>query len=481
MIGLYSKQQVQDAEAALMARVPVGSLMEKASYGLAQVVLRLLRERRGGAYGARVVLLVGPGGNGGDALHAGRFLRGRGVGVTALLVADATYPGALAAYKRSGGLVQMIVDEGSADLINDAAVVIDGIAGLGSGREVGLPSDVGDAVASHGVVVAVDIPSGVSVDTGIPAKDAIRAHATVTFGCYKPAHFLAPGATYCGRIELIDIGLGPELPPADAGVLSDDEVWQQWPRQPYDGHKYSTGVVGIAAGSAKYPGAAVLCVGGAVRSKPGMVRYCGPDRAVDHVIDAWPECVVASSVAEAGRTDAWVVGPGIGTDDRGRELLDEVLARDVPVLIDADGLTLLKDRVDELRTRTAATVVTPHAGEFERIFFEIGDPLSAAQRAADESGCVVLLKGPTTVVAAHGHPALVNPTGSARLATAGTGDVLSGIIGALLASGLEPRMAAAMGAYVHGRAAQAATGPITAGDLPHLLQSAVGWSGLSRG
>ncbi|WP_106849696.1 NAD(P)H-hydrate dehydratase [Blastococcus sp. Marseille-P5729] len=471
MIGLYGRQQVQDAEAALMARAPAGSLMQKASYGLAQVVLRLLRESSGGAYGARVVLLVGPGGNGGDALHAGRFLRERGVAVTALLVADATYPGALAAYRRSGGEVQRIGDDGAADLIQDANLMVDGIAGLGSGREVGLPGDIGEAVATHGLVVAVDVPSGVAVDTGIPAKDAIRAHTTVTFGCYKPAHLL--GAAYCGDVELVDIGLGPELPPAAAGVLTDDEVRRAWPRQPYDGHKYSTGVVGIAAGSAKYAGAAALCVGGALRAKPGMVRFVGGPPASDRVIEAWPECVVAPSVAEAVRTDAWVVGPGIGTDERGRELLDEVLAVDVPVLVDADGLTLLGDRVDELRQRAAPTVLTPHAGEFERIFFPIGDPLSAARRAAEDSGCVVLLKGPSTIVAAPGHPALVNATGSPRLATAGTGDVLAGVIGALLAAGLEPRMAAAMGAHAHGRAAQAASGPIIAGDLPDLLRAVV--------
>ena len=470
MIGLYTKDRVQDAEAELMAEVPPGSLMQKASFGLAQVVLRLLRERRGGAYGARVVLLVGPGGNGGDALHAGAFLRARGVGVTALLLSDRTYPGALSAFTASGGLAESVA-AASADDIRAADVVVDGIAGLGSGRSVDLPAEIAAAVANHRSVVAVDVPSGVAVDTGIAAEDAIHAHTTVTFGCFKPAHFLAPGAQLCGEIELVAIGLGEKLPPAGAGVLTAAEVRNWWPQQPYDGHKYSTGVVAIAAGSAKYAGAAVLCVGGALRAKPGMVRFAGEPPASDQVIEAWPECVVAPSVADAGRTDAWVVGPGIGTDDRGRRLLDDVLATEAPVLVDADGLSLLKGRVGELASRAAPTVLTPHSGEFERIFFEIGDPLTAARRAADESGCVVLLKGPTTVIAAPGAPALINPTGTRRLATAGTGDVLSGIIGALLASGIEPRIAAAMGAYVHGAAARSASGRIIAGDLPALLRA----------
>lgn len=472
MNGLYTRQQVQDAEAALMREVAPGSLMQKASFGLAQVVVGLLRECRGGAYGARVVLLVGPGGNGGDALYAGRFLRRRGVTVTALLIADGTYPGALAAFAGAGGEV-MPVGDADRVLIEHADVVVDGIAGLGSGRAVGLPERIAGAVATHPRIVAVDLPSGVAADTGIAAADAIRAHTTVTFGCHKPAHFVAPGAQHCGSVELVDIGLGPKLPPAAAGALTADEVWAQWPSQPYDGHKYAIGVPGIVAGSAKYAGAAVLCVGGALRAKPGMVRFVGEPPATDRVIEAWPECVIAPSVADAGRVQAWVVGPGIGTDERGRRVLDEVLAADVPVLVDADGLTLLKGRLGELAQRPAATVLTPHAGEFERILFEIGDPLSAAQKAADDTGCVVLLKGPSTVVAAPGHPALVNPTGTPRLATAGTGDVLSGIIGSLLASGIEPRMAAAMGAYAHGAAARSASGPIIAGDLPALLRELI--------
>lgn len=501
MIGMYTAEQVRAAEAARMIEVPAGALMQQAAYGLAQVVLRLLTEATGRVYGSRVVLLVGPGGNGGDALYSGVALLHRGVAVSALLLRDGTYPGALAAFRAAGGT--LLGDEAgaprdascsalsgagvraaadaSADaavgrdaqiaaIVADADVVVDGIAGLGSGRSVGLREPIAAALAAHDFVVAVDVPSGVAVDTGRVADDAVRARATVTFGCHKNGHFLAPAAKLCGDIELIDLGLGPHLPPATAGVLSADEVFGAWPRQPYDGHKYATGVVAIAAGSAKYPGAAVLCVGGALRAKPGMVRYVGEPAAADRVLASWPECVVESSVAATGRAQAWVVGPGLGTDERAAAVLDEVLASDVPVLIDADGLTLLKGRVGELAERDVPTVLTPHAGEFERIFFPIDDPLSAAQRAADESGCVVLLKGPTTVVAAPGAPALVNPTGTARLATAGSGDVLAGIAGSLLAAGIEPRRASAMAAYAHGAAALGAAGMPVASDLPALLR-----------
>lgn len=472
MIGLYTAEQVRAAEAARMAEVPAGSLMQQAAYGLAQRVLRLLAQRAGGAYGRSAVLLVGPGGNGGDALYAGVSLLRRGVAVTALLVGDKTYPAALPAFRTAGGV---LLEPGSAaDAITAAEVVLDGIAGLGSGRAVGLDARTTDAVAAHDCVVAVDVPSGVAVDTGQVAPDAVRARATVTFGCHKYAHFLAPAAMHCGEVELVDIGLGAHLPPAAAGVLTADEVYAAWPRAPYDAHKYSTGVVAIAAGSGKYPGAAVLCVGGAVRAKPGMVRYVGEAAAVEQVIAAWPECVVAPSVEAAGRAQAWVVGPGLGTGDQAAAVLEAVLAQDVPVVVDADALTLLAGRLEQLAGRTAPTVLTPHAGEFERIFFDIDDPLSAARRAAEESGCVVLLKGPTTVVAAPGLPTLVNPTGTARLATAGTGDVLAGIIGALLASGLEPRRAAAVAAYVHGAAAARAGAPPSASDLPDLLRDLLG-------
>jgi hydroxyethylthiazole kinase-like uncharacterized protein yjeF len=211
-------------------------------------------------------------------------------------------------------------------------------------------------------------------------------------------------------------------------------------------------VVGVAAGSSVYPGAGVLCTGSAVRGGSGMVRYAGT--AAEQVRARWPEAVVtAGRPSQAGRVQAWVVGPGIGTDDAAADLLRDVLAQDVPVLVDADGLTLLAKEPDLVRRRTAPTVLTPHDREFERIAGPVGaDRVGAARRAAADLGVTMLLKGNATVVAEPDGQAWVNPTGTPWLATAGSGDVLSGLGGALLAGGLEPGTAAALAAYLHGLA-----------------------------
>ncbi|GAB3296085.1 NAD(P)H-hydrate dehydratase [Epidermidibacterium keratini] len=476
MIGAYSVAQIRDAEAAAMRDVPDGELMQRASYALAMHCLEVLRARRGHVRGSRVVLLVGSGGNGGDALYAGKFLAQRGIAVTALLAnPDKTYPGALGAFRAAGGYAEPLrgnraaTARESAAVIETADVVIDGLVGLGSGRVLDLPEPIAAALAGHAGIVAVDVPSGVDVDTGVPAEDAIRARVTVTFGALKHAHVLAPG--HCGAVELVDIGLERYLPIPDARILTDIDVASAWPQPAHDGHKYSLGVVAIAAGSDRYPGAAVLCSGGALRAKPGMVRYLGEPHAADRVIAAWPEAVVAASMQDAGRTDAWVVGPGIGTDERGQALVDEALQLDVPVLFDADALTVLSQRDDPLTDRTAPTVLTPHTGEFARLFGEVTDPLTSAREAAAQTGAVVLLKGPSTVIASPDGTAYLNTTGTSKLATAGTGDVLSGIIGALLAAGLDPALAAALGAHAHGAAAGLADGFIVAGDLPSLLRT----------
>jgi hydroxyethylthiazole kinase-like uncharacterized protein yjeF len=234
--------------------------------------------------------------------------------------------------------------------------------------------------------------------------------------------------------------------------------------------------VGIAAGSATYPGAAVLCTGAALRTRPGLVRYAGT--AADGVRAAWPEAIVTDGrPKDAGRVQAWVVGPGIGTDDAARDVVAEVLATDLPVLVDADGLTLLGEDPDLVRDRSAPTLLTPHDREFARFGQDVGaDRLGAARRLAADLGCAVLLKGESTVVADGGGTAFVNATGTPWLATAGTGDVLSGIAGALLAAGLPAADAGAAAAHLHGRTARLAAenGPLLAGDLVRRLPEAIG-------
>jgi ADP-dependent NAD(P)H-hydrate dehydratase / NAD(P)H-hydrate epimerase len=239
--------------------------------------------------------------------------------------------------------------------------------------------------------------------------------------------------------------------------------------------KYSQGVVGVVAGSSTYPGAGVLCTGAALRTRPGLVRYAGT--AADGVRAAWPEAIVtAGRPSDAGRVQAWVAGPGMGTDDDARSVLAEVLATDLPVLVDADGLTLAAQDQDLVRRRAAPTVLTPHDREFARFGSEVGeDRIGAARRLAADLGAVVLLKGEATVVAGPDGDAFVNGTGTPWLATAGTGDVLSGITGALLATGLPAVEAAAVGAHLHGRTGQLAAerGPLLAGDLVRRLPDAV--------
>ncbi|MBW0115458.1 NAD(P)H-hydrate dehydratase, partial [Pseudonocardia abyssalis] len=325
-----------------------------------------------------------------------------------------------------------------------------GISGRGAVREPG--AGLVAAAARAGVpVVAVDLPSGVDTDTGEVHDPAVRATATVTFGARKPVHALA--APSCGPVHLVDFGLGPHLPEPHAQVLEAADVAARWPIPGPADDKYTQGVVGIAAGSAVYPGAAVLAAGAAVLATSGMVRYAGTGAEAVHA--RWPEVVATPDVDGAGRTQAWTVGPGSGTDDAGRATVRAALDRDVPLCLDADAITLLAAHAD-LRdaVRGRPVVVTPHDREFARLAGDVGaDRIGAARRAAADLGVTVLLKGHATVVAAPDGRALVHPSTTSWAATAGSGDVLSGIIGALLAAGLEPWWAAGCAAFVHARAA----------------------------
>ncbi|WP_430542323.1 NAD(P)H-hydrate dehydratase, partial [Streptomyces malaysiensis] len=340
-----------------------------------------------------------------------------------------------------------------------ADLVIDGIVGIGG--KGGLRPDAERLVrAVRGILVAVDLPSGVDADTGEVRGSAVRADATITFGTYKPGLLIDPAHTHAGALRLIDIGLLPADP--DLEALQHEDVAALLPRPSAESDKYRRGVVGVVAGSARYPGAAVLAVSGALRGGAGAVRYVGP--AADTVIARFPETLVHSGPpAKAGRVQSWVVGPGLGDGAAAKHSLEDVLASDVPVLVDADGLHLLPAGSD-LRKREAATVLTPHAGEAAALLgvsreeVEAGR-LAAVRALAERYGATVLLKGSTTLVAAEHQPVRVNPTGVGWLATAGSGDVLSGLIGSLLATGLPARDAASVGAYLHGLAARRTTAP----------------------
>ena len=311
MRSAHTVEQVREAEAALMARLPDGALMQRAAAGLAYAVIDLL----GSAYGRRVLLLVGSGDNGGDALYAGVLLARRGCQVEAWLLSDRAHEAGVAALRAAGGRVVRFSVRQGAPSTTRPDVVVDGIVGIG-GRG-GLRADAVAALrAVRGVpVVAVDTPSGIGVDTGELEGEHVCADVTVTFGTHKIAHLVDPAAAACGAVHLVDIGL--DLPPAPVEALQPEDVAALLPRPRPDAHKYTRGVVGVRCGSAAYPGAGLLSVAGAATGLCGMVRYVGDRVVADRVREAHPE------VVGEGRVQAWVVGSG-GGEHAGRELTDAV-------------------------------------------------------------------------------------------------------------------------------------------------------------
>ena len=498
-----------------MALVPDGTLMRRAAAGLASVAATLLRAEPGHLYGARVVLLVGTGDNGGDALYAGELLARRGAAVTAVQAGPRLHPGGASALRAAVGRFTVVVPPRGPDdtrpdagarydagrearhAIGHADLIIDGLLGIGGkgGLREPFATLAQLAVNSAGTTLAVDLPSGVDADTGEVDGPAVRADVTVTFGALKPGLLIDPGAGHAGVVELVDIGLRPYLDaPPEASAPQAADIADLLPRPTAESDKYRRGVLGLLAGSDRYTGAALLATGGAVNGGAGMVRLVTAANAAAGVRFVHPEVIITELPGEAtdrskerdfspverkfqfpgdvGRVQAWVAGPGMGTDAAALDRLAGVLATNLPVLIDADGLGLLASHRD-LLPRAAPTLLTPHAGELGRLLR--ADPadvaarrLEHARRAAAEFGACVLLKGSTTVVAPPHNldPVLVNTTGSSWLATAGTGDVLSGLAGALLAQGLAAPQAALAAAYLHGLAARLAAGGKGGGEAP---------------
>jgi hydroxyethylthiazole kinase-like uncharacterized protein yjeF len=493
---------IRFAEHALMATLPDGALMQRAAFGLATACAGLLPM----VYGSRVAVLAGSGDNGGDALYAGTILARRGANVTVIAAGSRVQKEGLTALLHAGGRV--VAAAGSADADADAVspaarealasaeLIIDGLLGIGGRGGLREPAATlaGLAREAAAIVVAVDLPSGIDADSGEVAGAAVRADVTITFGTWKPGLLVDPGASQAGVTQLVGIGLDAYLsrPAVMAPQAADIARWL--PRPSAESDKYRRGVLGVLAGSDQFTGAAVLSVGGAVRGGAGMVRLVSAAPAAALVRQYWPEAVITvigagelagrsgrQVIEAAGRVQAWVAGPGMGTDDGAAELLEAVLATDVPVLVDADGLTLLAQRRELLR-RSPPTLLTPHAGELSRLTGADRADIEArrlqyVRQAAADLGATVLLKGSTTVIAAPeaSEPVMANPTGTSWLATAGSGDVLSGLAGSLLAQGLEPQRAAAAAAYLHGVAARLAAegAPIGASDLLGALPAAL--------
>lgn len=432
------------ADASAVGRVGEAALIARASFGVAVECARLL----GTVYGARVCVLAGSGHNAADALEAGQQLRRWGASVVVVRSSD-----------RDGDELWQAAAAGLPVLPSIPAcdLVIDGMTGVGFSGELHGRAAAFTEELTSALVVAVDVPSGVDADTGAAVGPAVRADVTVTFDRLKVGHVVGAGAELAGAVVVVPVGLHfpASLP---VSLLDADDVAPLVATPGARSDKYSRGVVGVVAGSERYPGAAVLCTGGAVRAGAGYVRYEG--HAADAVRAAWPTVVVGDD-----RVDAYVCGSGAPSDDDVRR----VVASDVAAVLDAGALSL---GADALRGRMAPTLITPHAGEFERLtgVDPSGDPLGAARRAAADLGVHVLLKGQHTVVAAPDGRALVNPTGTTWLSTAGTGDVLAGAAGALLAAavkrgGPDVLLVGAAAAFLHGLAGSLARVPLAASDL----------------
>jgi hydroxyethylthiazole kinase-like uncharacterized protein yjeF len=515
MIEAFSVADVRAAEEAAMAGLPDGELMARASRGLAAVVAARLEERDG----MRVVGLVGAGNNGGDTLYALAHLAQQGFSAAAVHSASA-HPGGLEAARAAGVALMPGDTEGWRSAVAEADAVVDGIVGIG-GRP-GLSDDAAawvDEIPEEAWVVAVDLPSGADPSGEVPLREAVFADETVTFGVAKPVHLLPATESAVGRLTVVDIGLdlGSTFPLPDARSsrfrgsavvqignnvsledgtgrfrpvverLTFDDVRRLWPVPGPSSDKYSRGVLGIVAGTPTYPGAAVLSVLGALGAGPGMVRYVGPPEVQALVHATAPEAVTAE-----GRVQAWVCGSGFDPGSRAKGVaeqkhhVEDALASDLPVVVDAGALEMI-DR------REAPTLLTPHAGELARLLTRLAAgpdgpgevtrdqvtaaPLAHARAAAEQTGCTVLLKGSHTLVVSPDRSRAVRAQADAPawLATAGAGDVLGGLLGTLLAAGLDPLDAGALGALVHGVAADRTNpgGPVRITDVARRIPETV--------
>ncbi len=513
MLAAYSADAVRAAEEPLLAAGPPGALMAQASFALATHVVQALHARGRPVVGSRVLALVGGGNNGGDALHAATFLARRGALVSAALLAPEPHAEALAAARAAGVRLVAVPDPAlEPDSLEtpaaEAEVWVDGLAGIGvrgalRGRlaaAVRLLDALRERLAVAPLVVAVDTPSGIGVDDGTTPGPVLPAHLTVTMGVPKPGLLLPPAAALAGEVHCVDIGLGPDLRARRPAVLSlaGADVADLWPVPERDAHKYTRGVLGLVAGSARYPGAGALAAAGACGAGVGMVRYLGSEAVLRLVHVDHPEVVGAG-----GRVQAWALGSGAGPGaDRapGRLAghLRAALGDGLPAVLDAGALALLDPRRrGGVREVPSSVVLTPHAGELATLLAARGIPSPSggpvdraaieasparwARVAAVATGATVLLKGPVTVVAPPDGPLLAQGDGTPWLATAGAGDVLAGVLGALLAGrsddvradpALAARLAAAA-ALVHGRAARRVGGPLTAGDVARAVSGVV--------
>ncbi len=501
MISAYPGTAVRAAEKPLLDAGHGPALMQRAAYGLYAACARELLARRGSLYGARAAVLAGAGNNGGDALYAGARLAGRGAGMTAILTSEAVHSQALAAFRAAGGRTVSLSSAMTecVRLCIESDLIIDGILGTGGkGGLRGAAAELARAFAAASspagkrpLVVACDLPSGVDADTGRADGEHFTADLTVTFGAAKTGLMAGPGAAAAGRIKVIDIGLGP-VPGPPLCRLESGDLTSLLPSPRKTDHKYSRGVLGIAAGSATYPGAAVLATGAALATGVGMVRCLAPESVCRLINIAHPEAVCASGSVPLTHVQAWLAGPGAGTDEDQRRRAVEAMASGLPAVIDADAIAHVEPGLGP------QVVLTPHAGELSALLTRLGDdaareqieadPLRYARRAAALTGATVLLKGWATITAAPTGETFSQAEATPWLAAAGSGDTLAGILGSLLATDRSSRndasapppghyaQLAAAAASIHGRAGSLAaqTGPVEPSALPGAVRTVVG-------
>ncbi|PRB45356.1 NAD(P)H-hydrate epimerase [Arthrobacter sp. MYb23] len=488
--------------------------MQRAAYALAQVVARELKRKRKLA-GASVTVLVGKGNNGGDGLFAGAFLARRGMRTTAVLAAAEVHQQALAAFAAAGGRILRLEPGNAEELAVMCAgddVIIDAL--LGTGARGGLRDASAELMASlqelrPRLVVACDLPSGLDASSGEVHWPVLDADVTVTFGGIKAGLMADPGEGCAGRVELVHIGIENSLEhhhPELRRLIAPD-LGALLPHPGRRAHKYSRGVLGVVAGSARFAGAAALSVHAAALAGAGMVRYIGPREAAQLVLARTPEALWEDH--HPGRVQAWLLGSGVDGEEqlqRAREASALALADDLPVVVDAGALSLLPERCP------AHWILTPHAGELATLLNSLASTgevkvtrddvesrtLHYVRQAAEQTGATVLLKGATTLVSSPSGVVFSQSEGTAWMATAGSGDVLAGVLGALLAQstelirhddgayaalGLDPAdrwaAVAAVAASVHGRAGALASadfdaGPITASAIMTAVPRVIG-------
>jgi hydroxyethylthiazole kinase-like uncharacterized protein yjeF len=453
-------------KAAIAGGVALSTLMARAGDAVARAIIARFDQQP-------LVILCGPGNNGGDGYVAARRLREAGWTVTVAGVARETLTGAAAEAAKAwqGEVVPLL-----AAAVDDAAIVVDALFGAGLARPLSPQMQAVLQAADKKHLVAVDLPSGLDGDTGRPLDYAPHATLTVTFHRKKPAHLLEPGRSLCGEVVVADIGL--EAPQAKGLLENGPPLWARhlpWPRT--DGYKSQRGHLMVVSGPAQHTGAARLAARGGLRVGAGLVTILSPPSAVlVHAVTLeavmlTPFKDAAALVEAAAAAKAVVIGPAAGIGEGTRLNLLALSGLKCGLVVDADVLTSFKaDPKMLFNALDANDVMTPHAGEFERVFPGLlktsASKIQAARAAAAKAGCVVLLKGADTVVAHPDGRAVVNAHAAPWLATAGSGDVLAGLIGGLMAQGMETFQAACAGAWMHGDAAQRFGPGLISEDLP---------------